>query len=79
MNEKIIIFFLACNCVKKEKRIMSCTLDTIDIVDYSCNGVCDKLLNCGNHKCKKICHSGPCDECSLMPEKIKKCPCGQTQ
>ncbi|XP_058637203.1 transcriptional repressor NF-X1 isoform X2 [Onychostoma macrolepis] len=28
--------------------------------DISCGLVCDKLLPCGSHRCKKICHRGEC-------------------
>ncbi|XP_059369674.1 transcriptional repressor NF-X1-like isoform X2 [Carassius carassius] len=28
--------------------------------DISCGLACDKLLSCGSHRCKKICHRGEC-------------------
>ncbi|XP_077285844.1 nuclear transcription factor, X-box binding stc isoform X2 [Arctopsyche grandis] len=67
-----------CYCSKTEKRTLSCDADSVGVSNYSCCGVCDKKLTCGNHNCTSICHSGPCDECHLLPENIKKCPCGQT-
>ncbi|TRZ00114.1 hypothetical protein DNTS_020306 [Danionella cerebrum] len=30
--------------------------------DISCGLVCDKLLDCGSHHCKRICHRGDCQE-----------------
>ncbi|OLY84460.1 FKBP12-associated protein 1-like protein [Smittium mucronatum] len=41
----------------------------------SCGHICNKLLKCGSHRCKNICHSGdcaPCDEVSLQ-----SCYCGK--
>eukprot|EP01119_Soliformovum_irregulare_P021421 TRINITY_DN7128_c0_g1_i1.p1 TRINITY_DN7128_c0_g1~~TRINITY_DN7128_c0_g1_i1.p1 ORF type:complete len:1079 (-),score=167.14 TRINITY_DN7128_c0_g1_i1:35-2926(-) len=40
------------------------------INEVSCGKLCDKLLSCGNHRCKRSCHSGPCvppDELGVMP------------
>ena len=32
----------------------------------TCEAVCGKSLKCGNHKCERKCHHGPCDECPVM-------------
>ena len=32
------------------------------IQEVSCGRLCAKTLSCGNHKCRKTCHSGPCLE-----------------
>jgi len=45
--------------------------------DFSCKDVCGKTLDCGNHKCKAVCHSGPCAECPYTPEKMTTCCCGR--
>ena len=37
-----------------------------------------RTLTCGKHKCKAVCHSGPCAECELLPKNITTCPCGST-
>lgn len=31
----------------------------------TCGKCCDKLLECGRHRCKQICHVGPCDPCQV--------------
>lgn len=31
-----------------------------------CTETCDKPLNCGEHKCKSLCHEGSCDECEVI-------------
>lgn len=38
--------------------------------DISCGFPCGKKLQCGNHVCTRICHSGPCFE--DLPKKKKK-------
>lgn len=43
---------------------------------FSCHTTCDRLLDCGNHHCKKICHTGPCEPCTLQPKFVKTCGCG---
>lgn len=74
----LYILLLDCYCSKTEQRTLACDADSVGVSNYCCGGVCDKKLTCGNHNCTRICHSGPCDECHLLPENIKKCPCGQT-
>jgi hypothetical protein len=34
-------------------------------------------LGCGNHKCVKVCHKGPCEECPMLPKNVTTCPCGK--
>ncbi|XP_066597251.1 protein shuttle craft [Prorops nasuta] len=64
-----------CYC-NQNKRQVACEADVT--VSYSCKSICNKVLDCGNHKCKRLCHSEPCEPCSLVPEKITTCCCGQT-
>jgi transcriptional repressor NF-X1 len=49
--------------------------------NVSCFKICDKLLPCGEHKCKKVCHEiGDCQKkCIEKCLKLKKCghPCQQ--
>ena len=45
---------------------------------FSCNSLCGKKLNCGNHFCGETCHPGSCGECGLLPSKTKTCHCGKT-
>ncbi|KAF2076372.1 hypothetical protein CYY_002329 [Polysphondylium violaceum] len=46
---------------------------------FSCDDVCNRTLDCGNHKCTKPCHKGPCNPCELVPEKVLYCSCNQTK
>ncbi|KAK8489948.1 hypothetical protein V6N13_099874 [Hibiscus sabdariffa] len=32
----------------------------------TCGQCCDKLLECGRHRCERICHLGPCDPCQVV-------------
>ncbi|KAK9115122.1 hypothetical protein Syun_021919 [Stephania yunnanensis] len=32
----------------------------------TCGRICDKVLECGRHRCQRICHKGSCDSC-LVP------------
>ncbi|XVF12277.1 hypothetical protein REPUB_Repub08aG0101800 [Reevesia pubescens] len=32
----------------------------------SCGHRCDKLLECGRHRCERICHVGACDPCQVL-------------
>jgi len=60
-----------CYCGKQEKEVI-CGHE-----NFACEGICGKTLNCGEHKCTKMCHSGKCEDCELVPEKVKNCPCGK--
>ncbi|KAI3976464.1 hypothetical protein MKX01_008322 [Papaver californicum] len=31
----------------------------------TCGQLCNKVLECGRHSCKKICHTGPCERCEV--------------
>jgi transcriptional repressor NF-X1 len=44
-------------------------------VDVSCHKPCGKQLNCGQHFCELVCHTGPCPECTV--KKTQQCFCGQ--
>lgn len=43
----------------------------------TCDGLCDKLRNCGLHRCGQKCHTGACPECDEALE--HECHCGRTQ
>ncbi|OXA46751.1 Protein shuttle craft [Folsomia candida] len=68
---------LTCHC-KSENKSTLCDSSTSRVVAFSCGRPCDKLLSCQNHKCSDNCHVGACDPCSLSPEIVLRCPCGQT-
>ena len=69
------------------KRVVKCGSDQLAFKHeeaeenffYKCDLKCDKLLQCGNHRCKEQCHQGDCGVCPLMPSKLVYCPCGKTQ
>ncbi|XP_075230227.1 NF-X1-type zinc finger protein NFXL1 [Lycorma delicatula] len=43
---------------------------------WHCDKVCDKKLDCGNHRCKEVCHKGDCGPCPLSLQRT--CPCGKS-
>lgn len=44
---------------------------------WQCNKVCGRKLECGQHLCEVICHSGPCGQCPRTGE--RSCPCGKNR
>uniref|UniRef100_A0A8C4X3S7 Nuclear transcription factor, X-box binding like 1 n=1 Tax=Erpetoichthys calabaricus TaxID=27687 RepID=A0A8C4X3S7_ERPCA len=58
-----------CPC-GKSKYYLPCTDDV-----PTCGDTCDKLLDCGLHKCSMRCHRGPCETCRQEVE--KQCRCGK--
>lgn len=44
---------------------------------FSCGNVCNKLLECGVHRCTRTCHEGPCGLCAADPSVVTTCPCGK--
>lgn len=68
-------------CTKKSKQKCQCGGEIAERNCYQlmwqCKKVCGKILSCGNHQCKKVCHTGECGECPLgLP---RTCPCGKTK
>jgi transcriptional repressor NF-X1 len=45
---------------------------------FSCKKICSRTLDCGNHTCQEVCHSGPCRPCALQPALCTTCPCGKS-
>lgn len=39
-----------------------------------CDKVCGSILNCGQHVCAQVCHSGACEPCQLEVDQV--CYCG---
>nr|CAD7444453.1 unnamed protein product [Timema bartmani] len=74
--EEIVI--QACHCGKESRKI-ACDLTSVGVTYFSCGGICEKHLTCGNHQCTLVCHTGPCGECELSPDKVTHCPCGKTE
>uniref|UniRef100_A0A8B9TDX6 Nuclear transcription factor, X-box binding like 1 n=1 Tax=Anas platyrhynchos TaxID=8839 RepID=A0A8B9TDX6_ANAPL len=59
----------SCPC-GKSKFTLPCTEDV-----PTCGDSCDKVLECGIHKCSQRCHRGPCEICRQEVE--KQCRCGK--
>ncbi|KAB1282208.1 NF-X1-type zinc finger protein NFXL1 [Camelus dromedarius] len=58
-----------CPC-QKSKFSLPCTEDV-----PTCGDSCDKVLECGIHRCSQRCHRGPCETCRQEVE--KHCRCGK--
>ncbi|XP_059163306.1 transcriptional repressor NF-X1-like [Physella acuta] len=58
----------ACDCGKINKSVRCSTSIT-----FKCDEVCDKPLNCSDHKCVIVCHAGPCPPCDVS--KTQECFC----
>jgi transcriptional repressor NF-X1 len=46
---------------------------------FACDAPCDDLLDCGQHRCLELCHSGACKPCALSPQLVTHCPCGKVR
>ncbi|KAM9142393.1 NF-X1-type zinc finger protein NFXL1 isoform 1-T1 [Pangshura tecta] len=58
-----------CPC-GKSKLFLPCTEDV-----PTCGDSCDRVLECGIHRCSQRCHRGPCEICRQEVE--KQCRCGK--
>lgn len=45
--------------------------------NFSCNGVCKKMLDCNTHRCNEICHEDDCPPCKAKG--MFKCQCGKVE
>ncbi|XP_012946753.1 transcriptional repressor NF-X1 [Aplysia californica] len=61
----------SCDCGQDRKHIRCSTAQA-----YQCDKVCKKPLNCSEHTCDQICHTGPCAPCSVS--KQQECFCTKT-
>lgn len=66
-----------CNCPATKAREVPCSKDTATCESWSCGGECGRVLSCGRHVCRDLCHAAPCPPCPLRPEAIVTCPCGK--
>lgn len=46
---------------------------------FNCGSPCGRSLQCGRHKCEKICHDGDCMPCKFSPEVWTTCACGKRE
>ncbi|RUS75090.1 hypothetical protein EGW08_017144 [Elysia chlorotica] len=63
---------VTCDCGKSRKNVR-CSA----ILQFKCNQVCDKKLNCQEHKCVLLCHGDSCPPCSVS--KSQQCFCAKTK
>lgn len=68
-------------CTKKSQQACACGNKVqerdCNSLEWSCEKTCNKLFDCGIHRCKVKCHKPPCvSEC---PGLLKSCPCGKTE
>lgn len=64
----------SCFC-GKESAQRRCSETAYEDNGWTCGQVCNNMMPCGIHKCKKTCHTGPCGAC---PEtEVVKCYCGK--
>ncbi|XP_043918359.1 NF-X1-type zinc finger protein NFXL1 [Protopterus annectens] len=65
------------DCPRSGKRVCPCGKSnyslpcTEDIP--TCGDTCNKILECGLHKCSQRCHRGPCETCRQVVEKQCRC------
>ncbi|KAK0192391.1 hypothetical protein F5146DRAFT_1102355 [Armillaria mellea] len=52
---------------------------TCNVKGFSCDSVCQRLYDCGEHACQKSCHppSSVVAQCPFSPNTITTCPCGK--
>ncbi|VDO59978.1 unnamed protein product [Heligmosomoides polygyrus] len=58
-----------CNCGNVQKAIRCGS-----VVEVKCEKVCDRLLECGKHRCTRVCHEGACNSCDVTI--TQSCFCG---
>ena len=46
-----------------------------EITKKNCGEICNKILNCKNHRCERICHIGDCEKCDEKKDIF--CFCGK--
>ena len=48
--------------------------------EFDCRETCDRLMDCGEHRCVKTCHPQDRDtpHCPRSPDSVTHCPCGKT-
>ncbi|PPQ78281.1 hypothetical protein CVT25_011740 [Psilocybe cyanescens] len=77
-----------CWCGKEQKTVncgegkeVECFVegDTPWIGKFGCDHICERLFDCGKHKCQEPCHppSSKPAVCPRSPSKITHCPCGK--
>ncbi|KAL1690222.1 hypothetical protein GGG16DRAFT_56132 [Schizophyllum commune] len=77
-----------CYCGKEEKEV-KCGDGEAEVCEieggetwfgrFACSQTCDRLFDCGVHKCQKPCHppSRSAPPCPFSPSLVTRCPCGR--
>lgn len=65
----------SCFCGKKS--MTRRCVDTDYEHGWGCGQVCGELMACGEHRCERPCHEGPCGNCEVRV--AARCYCGQVQ
>ncbi|KAK7010253.1 protein shuttle craft [Biomphalaria glabrata] len=66
-----------CLCKKSIRKVL-CGSEEYTKSNFRCMQICGKLLDCANHTCKELCHSGECKSCEQLPQNLLTCCCGQS-
>lgn len=65
------------HCFCRNKSVTRRCVDTDYEHGWSCGESCGRLLACGEHKCSRPCHEGPCGSCDVRVP--ARCYCGQIE
>ncbi|KAF2630653.1 hypothetical protein BU25DRAFT_244446 [Macroventuria anomochaeta] len=65
------------HCFCGGKSVTRRCVDTDYEHGWSCGEVCGEMMACGEHRCPRPCHEGPCGACDVRVP--ARCYCGQIQ
>ncbi|KAI4928595.1 hypothetical protein J4E85_005212 [Alternaria conjuncta] len=65
------------HCFCGKRSVTRRCIDTDYENGWSCGDVCGGLMSCGEHRCDRPCHDGPCGACEVRVP--ARCYCGQIQ
>lgn len=54
------------------------SLSEEEMAAHMCTKTCDRLLGCGKHRCRQLCHPGGCPPCLRSSSEDYICSCGKT-
>ncbi|KAI1436694.1 hypothetical protein GGR50DRAFT_649095 [Xylaria sp. CBS 124048] len=64
--------------ISKRRNWGSVTLNEEFEAEHICIRACDRPLECGQHRCRKLCHRGSCPSCLEAIFEEISCNCGRT-
>ena len=65
------------HCFCGKRSVTRRCIDTDYEHGWTCGAVCGELMSCGEHKCSRPCHDGPCGACEARVP--ARCYCGHVQ